>query len=81
MAEELHKVVLYVHDGLKSFTVTARTDSARLGEVTRQMIGKGYTTTLVAHGLPKEEAEALKDRIRAEYIAKGYSYEIRKALS
>ena len=81
MSEGIHKVVLYVHEPSKRFTITARMDRSRLTGVDKQMARQGYTRTVVAEGLEKFQAEELRNRERAEWEAGGYSYQTRPAIS
>jgi hypothetical protein len=81
MSEAMHKVVLYVNEQGKRFTITARMDRARLAGVDEQMAQPGYMRIEVAGGLEKKRAEEVRDRERAAWEAKGYTYQPRPHLS
>ena len=77
----IHTVVLYVHEASQRFTITARMERARLPGVDDQMTAQGYTRTVLATNLNKQQAEALRDQTRDDYVAQGYEYQTRPALS
>jgi len=79
MEEGIHKVVLYIHEPSKRFTVTARMERAHLPGVDDQMAQQGYVRTVVAEGLEKHKATEIRNKKRYEYIAKGYAYQTRPA--
>jgi hypothetical protein len=81
MGDGIHKVVLYVNQSERLFTITARMDRARLPGVDGQMSRPGWTRTLLAERLNKHEAEELRNRERAEWEAGGYTYQTRPQLS
>jgi len=81
MSEGIHKVVLYVNEQAKQFTITARMDRARLPGVDEQMSQPGWTRTEIGKALDKDRAEVMRDHKRAELVAKGYSYQTRLPLS
>lgn len=78
--DQVRHVVVYVNHADRMFSITARMTSARLPEVGEQMEGEGFEPIVLAH-LPKEEAEAFKDAVRAAYEAAGYEYQTRSPLS
>jgi hypothetical protein len=80
MAERNHTVVRHLHEETKRFSVTARKPSARLAGVDKQMADAGYKRIVVADRLTKENAEELRDRDRAEWEGKGYTYQTRPGL-
>ncbi len=57
MAEGVHKVVLYVNEAEKLFTITARKYRARLPGVDKQMSRPGWKRELVDENLTKRDAE------------------------
>jgi putative zinc finger/helix-turn-helix YgiT family protein len=81
MRKGIHKVVLYIHEESKRFTITARMEHSQLPGVNKQMAQQGYTRTVLAEGLDKHEAEAMRDRERKKYVEKGYAYQTRPRLS
>lgn len=81
MGDGIHKVVLYVNEAERAFTVTARMDRSRLPGVDEQMSEPGWTRKLVADRLEKEAAEERKAQVRADWEAQGYIYRTRPPLS
>jgi len=56
-------------------------ERARLPGVDAQVAEWGWTRTVVAEDLEKEQAEELKKRERAAWEARGYTYQTRPQLS
>lgn len=81
MSDGIHQVVVYVHEGAKGFSITARMARARLSEVDDQMAAEGFSRKVVRDGMTKEEAEDLRDEVYSRYIADGYTYQPREPLS
>ena len=81
MPDGIHKVVLYVNEAEKKFTIAARMDRSRLPGVDGQMSQPGWTRTLLAERLAKDDAEERRDRERAAWEARGYEYQKRPQLS
>ena len=81
MSESIHKVVLYVCESEKAFTITSRMDRARLPGVTDQMSQPGWSRVVLAERLEKSVADERRDRERAEWEARGYEYRTRPQLS
>jgi hypothetical protein len=78
MSAGVHKVVIYVHKGKKQFTVTARKQSARLPVVDQWAAIRRFARIVVAEGLEKQDAEAMKHRLIEKYSGQGYSYQERR---
>jgi hypothetical protein len=81
MSKGTHKVVLYVHEKSKRFSITARLERARLRGVNKQMAGPSYTSIVLSENLEKQCAEWLRDRVRAACEVMGYTYQTRPQLS
>ncbi|PHR01765.1 MAG: hypothetical protein COB32_09910 [Halomonas sp.] len=76
-----HSVVAFVNDKNRTFTTTARMEKgSHLNGVIKQSEDDGYRTIVVAAGLEKTVANALKDAINHAYAGAGYGYEPREAL-
>jgi len=75
-----HSVVVYVNEVKRTFTATARKESAKLSAVTDWCEQIGFAAQSVAEGLTKDEADELKAAQIAGYQAKGYIYKTRPAL-
>jgi hypothetical protein len=76
-----HNVVLYMKEHTREFSITARTNSARLREVNEQMNGLGYTLFVLATGLSKSRANEMRDDERDTRESQGFTYRPREALS
>jgi hypothetical protein len=81
MSNGIHVVVLYIHEPLKRFSITARMERARLPGVDQQMADQGYTRKVLGEGLDKTKAEELRAKSRAKYQSSGYTYQTRPQLS
>lgn len=75
-----HSVIVYVNDTERTFTATARKESARLTAVTDWCKRHGFRPLTGAQNLSKDGAELLKAALIAAYEAAGYTYETRPAL-
>ncbi|MFI8751586.1 hypothetical protein ACIGG6_16485 [Vreelandella lionensis] len=75
-----HFVVAYINDLTQTFTLTARKRDARLHEVTKQAKSFGNREIILATGLDKSTAVAMKKAIRTVYENIGYQYEPRPEL-
>lgn len=75
-----HAVVVYVNDAGRTFTATARKESARLPEVTDWCERHGFRSLTAAQNLSKDEAKQLKSALIAAYKTLSYRYVTRPAL-
>jgi hypothetical protein len=80
MSKGIHKVVLYVHEKSRQFSITARTEHAQLPRVNQQMAQQGYTRIVLAEGLAKQQANSLRDRVRDACETMRYEYQPRNSL-
>ena len=78
--EGSHWVVVYLDHRHRRFSITARTATSRLVEVNQQMEAAGYEVRDLAR-LAKAAAATFKDAVMAAYVAVGYEYQARPALS
>jgi len=81
MGNGLHKVVIYIHDESKRFTITARMEHSQLPGVNKQMDEQGFRQIVLAEGLDKDEGETMRDGVREDYVQKGYAYQPRPRLA
>ena len=76
-----HHVIVYVNETAKTFTATARKQSARLADVDDWAEKNGFVDPIAkATNVEKARAEEVKKREIEEYEAKGYRYITRPPL-
>ncbi|MDR2881118.1 MAG: hypothetical protein LBV29_04380 [Azoarcus sp.] len=76
-----HWVVICVNQSAKTFTATARKQTARLQEVDDWAQKNGFTTrTVVAQNIDESQAKSRKGQEIANYTRKGYTYVSRPPL-
>ena len=75
-----HFVIAYVNHGARLFSLTARKMDARLPEVDAQMAGLGFERVVIAEGLDKPVADAMKQAVHAAYVDAGYRHDPRESL-
>lgn len=69
-----HHVIVYVNETAKTFTATARKQSARLAEVDEWAMANGFVREEKANSIDEASAQETKKREIETYKSKGYQY-------
>ncbi|MFM9928349.1 hypothetical protein VLK31_35640 [Variovorax sp. H27-G14] len=75
-----HHVIVYVNEIAKTFTATARKQSARLAEVDDWAKANGFVRAEKANSIDEASAEEMKKLEIEKYEVKGYQYVTRPPL-